>query len=389
MSSIKPTVFVSSTCYDLKQIRQDLEHFLKDELGFEPMLSETSSFPVDPQLGTIDNCTRNVDEHADIFVLIIGCRYGMVTDSGKSITNLEYLHAKQKNIPIYVFIDKPILSNIQIWRDNPAGTFTALVDNPKIFEFVDSIRSVEKWTYPYEHANDIITTLRSQFAYLFRESLTVRSLLKQSKLSNNLRSLSGEALNIFLTKPIGWEFRLFSAVLSNEISDLEDKRRDLNYGISYEDKRQFKDDIELIHYVVAKLSKLETLVDNITTQINVVHIDAIGLPGQHGDADLIIYNAKSIISIYSSIIDWSLDGYRLIPLPGQEDVVRYIPEICKVTLEDIEKFINDCKDAVDEIPSTLPSKENPKTISTCLTLRSPNVEGICHALKIISQHLGN
>lgn len=104
MSSNKPTVFVSSTCYDLKQIRKDLEQFLNNELGFEALLSDSDSFPVDPQLNTIANCTKNVDDLADIFILIIGRRYGMITDSGKSITNLEYLHAKQKNIPIYVFL---------------------------------------------------------------------------------------------------------------------------------------------------------------------------------------------------------------------------------------------------------------------------------------------
>ena len=385
MSSTTPTVFVSSTCYDLKQIRQDLNHFLKDELGFEPMLSETSSFPVDPQLNTIDNCTRNVDEHADIFVLIIGCRYGMVTDSGKSITNLEYLHAKQTNIPIYVFIEKSILSNIQFWKDNPTGTFTSMIDNPKLFEFVDSIRSVEKWTYPYEHAGDIIATLRSQLAYLFRESLKVRSLITRTTLTNNLRLLSGEALNIYLTKPSGWEFRLFSAVLINDIVELENKRRDLAYGISYADKRQFDSVTKFLNYIIEKVSKLDTLVDNISTQIKVVHVDAMGPSGQNGNADLIVYNAKSIISIYSSIIDWTLDGFGILPSSEQEDVVKCIPEVSKTTLQDIERFVNECREAVSTISETLPAKENPKATSVCLTISEPNVTGMNKAIAALAK----
>ena len=35
----KPRIFISSTYYDLRHIRNDLERFVK-ELGYEPILSE-------------------------------------------------------------------------------------------------------------------------------------------------------------------------------------------------------------------------------------------------------------------------------------------------------------------------------------------------------------
>ena len=101
-----PTVFVSSTCYDLKQIREDIREFFTSNYSFEVLLSEFDSFPVDPCIGTFENCLNNVDNSADVFILIVGTRYGYVTDQGKSITNLEYLHAKAKGIPIYVFVSK-------------------------------------------------------------------------------------------------------------------------------------------------------------------------------------------------------------------------------------------------------------------------------------------
>jgi hypothetical protein len=65
-----PTAFVSSTCYDLSQVRADLKDFLSD-LGFEPLLSEISSFPVNPHSTTIENCVNAVKERADIFVLLL------------------------------------------------------------------------------------------------------------------------------------------------------------------------------------------------------------------------------------------------------------------------------------------------------------------------------
>src|SRR6476646_11478620 len=104
-----PSVFVSSTCYDLNQIRADLRVFLLS-LGVEPLLSEHTTFPVNPQVGTMANCVNAVKERADIFVLIVGSRYGTLDESGKSITNREYLEARAKGIPIYVFISNSILN---------------------------------------------------------------------------------------------------------------------------------------------------------------------------------------------------------------------------------------------------------------------------------------
>ena len=66
----RPTIFVSSTCYDLKQIRQNIKDFIENELGYEAILSEYDSFPINPDINTVNNCLRVVEERADIFVLI-------------------------------------------------------------------------------------------------------------------------------------------------------------------------------------------------------------------------------------------------------------------------------------------------------------------------------
>ena len=134
-----PSVFVSSTCYDLKQIREDMKEFIENNYGFEAILSEFDSFPIDPCKGTFENFLDNVDQRADIFILIIGTRYGYVTDQGKSITNLEYLHAKAKGIPLFVFVNKQIYNTLSFWRSNKDADFSSIVDNPKIFEFVAEI----------------------------------------------------------------------------------------------------------------------------------------------------------------------------------------------------------------------------------------------------------
>jgi hypothetical protein len=161
-----PSVFVSSTSYDLDQMRADLKEFI-ERLGYDAVLSEYSSFPIDPDLKTVENCLRAVDRRADIFVLVVGGRYGSQTDEGKSITNLEYLRARFKEIPIYVFVTKSILHILPVWKNNPDADFKSVVDSPKLFKFIDELMNSEKvWVYPFERVQDIIGVLKTQLAYL-------------------------------------------------------------------------------------------------------------------------------------------------------------------------------------------------------------------------------
>ena len=180
--SSTPAVMVSSTFYDLSQIRQDLHAFIANDLGYEPLLSEHKSFPIDPGLDTVENCRRRVEHQADVLVLIVGTRYGSIDDkTDKSITNLEYLTAKAKSIPIYTFVDRQILHTLPIWKSNPDADYARVVDTPRLFEFVESIRTVERaWVSPFDSAQDIIETLRIQFACLFRGLLTLNNKLQGS-----------------------------------------------------------------------------------------------------------------------------------------------------------------------------------------------------------------
>ncbi len=163
-----PTVFVSSTCYDLSQVREDLKDFLRIITDLMPYYPSSDSFPIDPCIGTFENCLSNVDNLADIFILIVGNRYGYVTEKGKSITNLEYMHAKEKNIPIFVFVSKQVQNNLSLWKANKNADFSSVVDNPKIFEFVDEIYNEDnQWIYTYDSVREIKNTMKNQLRLLF------------------------------------------------------------------------------------------------------------------------------------------------------------------------------------------------------------------------------
>ncbi|EGQ7962989.1 DUF4062 domain-containing protein, partial [Vibrio parahaemolyticus] len=63
-----PRVFVSSTCYDLKYIRENIKYFVKT-LGYEPVLSEDGAVFFNPEEHTHDSCLSEVP-NCQMFVLI-------------------------------------------------------------------------------------------------------------------------------------------------------------------------------------------------------------------------------------------------------------------------------------------------------------------------------
>lgn len=224
MSPQPLSVFVSSTCYDLKQVRSDLRDFLV-HAGFDPILSEYDQFPVDPHADAVRNCLENVKTRCDIFVLIIGGRYGSTAEEGKSITNLEYLEARAKGVPIYVFAMKEIVSLLPVWKLNPRANFSNVVDSPKLFEFLEQLRQPsEHWVFEFEKAQDIVATLRSQMSYLFSESLELRRMIRGSGLGDALSGLTGNALALAVHCPVLWDVKLFCCLMSEKLKEADQLR---------------------------------------------------------------------------------------------------------------------------------------------------------------------
>lgn len=81
MGTANINIFVSSTCYDLSQIRNDIRDSITG-WGHNPILSEQNDFPIDPQLDNWENCINAVKNYADIFVLIVGEKYGSTGKTG-------------------------------------------------------------------------------------------------------------------------------------------------------------------------------------------------------------------------------------------------------------------------------------------------------------------
>ena len=185
----KPRIFVSSTYYDLKHVRSSLDIFI-ESLGFEPILSEKGDIAYTPDAPLDVSCYREA-ANADIFVLIIGGRYGAESSGSQkklnrtffekyeSITKKEYESAQTRNIPIYILVESNVYSEYQTYLRNKGkeDITYAHVDSVNVFYFIEEIlsESHNNQMHPFERFSDIETWLREQWAGFFQELLRCQS----------------------------------------------------------------------------------------------------------------------------------------------------------------------------------------------------------------------
>lgn len=341
LTSSKPTVFVSSTCYDLGQVRNDLKLFIEDGFNFSAALSEFDSFPISPDKDTIENCLGVVRNYADIFVLIIGGKYGYETDSGKSITNLEYLEAVKKGIPIYVFVQGNVLNSLQLWKDNPDGNFSSVVATNKVFGFVDQIRSKDKvWMYSFAYAQEIIHTLKNQWAYLISDSLTLRRQYTSKQLSEHLLSLSGEPLRLVIEQPADWHFLLIGELLKDGLEKHKRLKENYTFGVSHGKCITFSDVSTLVDWVQSKTQDLSICTDNLGKLFEVVIQDALNKEGVPANPETLVFAVDNIMDVYREILEWSLEFDRVVAEPEFQRLITGTRLFSKQLIKDIENYVS-------------------------------------------------
>ncbi|MFX4267258.1 DUF4062 domain-containing protein [Aliarcobacter butzleri] len=228
-----PRVFISSTCYDLKHIRENLKFFVKT-IGYEPVLSDDGDVFYSPYSHTHESCLKEV-ETCQLFILIIGGRYGgSFKDSDKSITNNEYKEAVKQNIPIFTLVETGVYSDHNVYNKNKKDKPNIYkdisypnIDDIKIFDFIDEVRKNGKNNaiQPFRNFSDMEAYLKKQWAGMMYDFLIEKNKESESKLTNklldniNLASRKTEELVKFLLKQSNQD----NTNIDKEIENIDNK----------------------------------------------------------------------------------------------------------------------------------------------------------------------
>ncbi|GAA3746081.1 hypothetical protein GCM10022422_32950 [Flavobacterium ginsengisoli] len=172
-------IFISSTDYNLIDLRAELAQYLTD-LGYKPILSSSDGFHDNsPELEPWESCLQ-VLQSTYVMVLVIDGKYGekfewknfasIIGERNVSPTHAEYLFAHKTKMRMLVFIRKELMTYYQIYRTtlkNLKGDKEKVKENlslslPKhiAFETLEFIQEVKTsspipWIKQFENVTEI------------------------------------------------------------------------------------------------------------------------------------------------------------------------------------------------------------------------------------------
>ena len=179
-----PRVFISSTFYDLKQVRNVIGNFIRD-IGYEPVMHERSGVAYTQNAPLENDCYAELSS-CDIIVCIIGNHFGTKSNINDfSITMNEIRNAIKTQKKVYVFVANDVyIENRTYLRNKDSGLFKpAYTDDLKIHEFLADLQSTvtNHVISPFDTTDQIVETLKKQFAGLLQGLLQREASLTEGK----------------------------------------------------------------------------------------------------------------------------------------------------------------------------------------------------------------
>ncbi|MDH1363176.1 DUF4062 domain-containing protein [Acinetobacter johnsonii] len=254
----KPRIFISSTYFDLRNIRSDLERYIK-ERNYDPILNEKGHIAYSSVKRLEEYCYKEI-ENCDIVISIIGGRFGSTAHEtdGYSISQKELKTAFDKGKQVYIFIEKAVLHEYRTYEKNKEDKellkrikFSA-VDNIKIYEFLDEVFNlpVNNQYTGFETSNEIIQYLQEQWSSLFQSLLQDASKQKEIFVLEDLKS-TAKTLNQLVT---------FLTIEKKEENNNIKEILFMNHPIFNEIKTKLKLRVRVFFYNLKELTQLLKLV---------------------------------------------------------------------------------------------------------------------------------
>lgn len=162
-----PRLFLSSTIYDLRDLRNAVQTALSKE-GYKVLASEAGTIPIDSSKHSYAICI-DAARQCDCLIAIIDGRFGgVMPDRKTSITQAEVEAALDNGRQILFFVRQGVWDAREIYKAyKKAGQPflpTRLVEDERVFEVIDAIRKrrTGNWIFQFNLPDDLIKTVLFQ-----------------------------------------------------------------------------------------------------------------------------------------------------------------------------------------------------------------------------------
>lgn len=192
----KPRIFISSTFYDLRHVRSDLDAFLV-ELGYEPVRNEEGDISYGKTEALEEYCYKEI-KNIDILVSLVGGRFGSESKRNhSSISQIELKTAIREDKQVYIFVEKNVLSEYETYLLNKDVDLKyKYADDIRIYKFIEELKSLNTNNNikSFETVSEITRYLKEQFAGLFQRFLEQQTRVREMNIVNNLEK-TAQTLN--------------------------------------------------------------------------------------------------------------------------------------------------------------------------------------------------
>ena len=166
-------VFVSSTCYELRDLRASIKIWLEN-LGLTPLMSDESGFPHVDGMQPYATCLR-VLEDCPLVIAVIDRHYGQGFDNwspypqhrGCAPTHAELRHALDLGKRVLIYVQRDTWNFYEVWRKNPKAFATSAphgLDERTLQMFHElKQRRPVPWMTHFADVTELLQSLNSEF----------------------------------------------------------------------------------------------------------------------------------------------------------------------------------------------------------------------------------
>lgn len=169
-----PNIFISSTILDFHHLRDAVRDTIL-ELEYNPVMSEYGDIGYLPSVSAEESCYQTLKD-CQLAIILIGKRYGSISENGNSVTYNEFITAKKNNKPVICLVEREVLAYKKVFDINypkSVPSFPGMDAPVKTFEFVDEFikSTVNNGFLEFSTVADVRRHLKRQMAHIFGDFL--------------------------------------------------------------------------------------------------------------------------------------------------------------------------------------------------------------------------